>query len=328
MKRRMTVLLAIAASLVLALVASACGSDSKSSSSSSSSGGSAKKNAAIKKNPANASKSVTVGSKNFTEQFILGEIYAQALKAAGYKVKKDLNLGSEQIAYKALKGGQIDGYPEYTGTSLTSFFKLKTDKVPRDPAKAYQLAKADYAKQGITALPITQFENTYRIATTAKLLKSDFHNAKKLSELKPAEVSSKRFAGFPECRQRTDCYLGLQQRYHLKPKFVSTQQAYEALDKGQAELGAVFSTDGKLAGGKYKVIEDDKGLFPPYQISFGIKTTKLNSLGPDAKKTIIAVQKNLTLKNMRNLNQRVDVNKEKPADVAKFYLQSFGFVKG
>src|SRR6476661_1507809 len=107
---------------VLAIAVAACGSSDKSSSSSSSGGSSAN---AIKNNPANASKTITVGSKNFTEQFILGEIYSQALQAAGYKVKKKLNLGSEVVAYKALKTHDIDAFPEYTGTTLTSDYGVK-----------------------------------------------------------------------------------------------------------------------------------------------------------------------------------------------------------
>ena len=327
MNRQLKVLLAIIASLAVALVATACGSGD-SSSSSSDSGSGDKPYTPIKKNSANASKSVTIGSKNFPEQFILGEIYAQALQAAGYKVKKDLNLGAEQVAYKALKGGQVDAYPEYTGTSLTSFFNVKTDDVPRDPQKAYQQAKADYAKQGITALPITKFENTYRIITTPKLLKSDFGGAKNLSDLKVEQTKGKKFAGYPECRQRKDCFLGLKSLYKgFDPGFVSTQQTYDALDKGQAQLAAAFSTDGQLNSGKYVIINDDKHLFPPYQISLGINTKKLKELGADAEKTVVYVQKGLTTKNIRNLNQRVAVNKEKPADTAAFYLKSLGYTK-
>ena len=323
----MRALLAVLVSLVLALAVSACGSDDSDSKSSDSGGGGEKAGSEIKKNPANSGKSLTVGSKNFTEQYILGEIYVQALQAAGYKVKKDLDLGSEQIAYKALKGGQIDGYPEYTGTSLTSFFKIKTDAVPKDPDKAYQEAKAKYAKQGITALARTKFENTYKVGTTKDIQKDKLGGATKLSELKPAEVAKLKLAGFPECRQRTDCYIGLQRNYKLKPEFVSTEQTYAALDNGQAELAAVFSTDGKLTSGKYTVIEDDKGLFPPYNISFGIDTKKLKELGPDAEKVIVDVQKGLTLKNMQNLNSRVDIDKDKPAEVARLYLESEGFIK-
>src|SRR3954453_3765830 len=111
--------------IVAALVFSACGSsnDTKSSSSSAGASQTTASGNTISSDPANSGKTVTIGSKNFTEEFILGEIYAQALKAAGYKVKKQLNLGSEQIAFKAVKSGQVDAYPEYTGTALTSFFK-------------------------------------------------------------------------------------------------------------------------------------------------------------------------------------------------------------
>ena len=329
MSRYFKAVVALVAAMVTVFAVAACGSDKKdsSSSSSSSSSGGKKTYTPIKKNSANASKSVTIGSKNFPEQFILGEIYAQALQAAGYKVKKDLNLGAEQVAYKALKGGQVDAYPEYTGTSLTSFLGYKTDTVPRDPAKAYAAVKKGYAKQGITALPITKFENTYNIITTTKLDKSDFGGATKLSQLNAQNTKGKKFAGYPECRQRKDCFLGLKSTYKIDPGFVSTQATYEALDKGQAELAAAFSTDGQLNSGKYQVLTDDKKLFPPYQISLGINSKKLKELGPDAEKTVVYVQKGLTTKNIRNLNQRVAVNKQKPAAVAKFYLQSLGYVK-
>ena len=121
---------------------------------------------AIKKNPANAGKTLNIGSKNFTEEFILGNVYAQALKAAGYNVKTAFNLGSEQIAYKALKQGTVDAYPEYTGTALTSFFGATIANVPKDSQAAYQQAKADYAKVGLTALPPSPFNDTNGIAVT------------------------------------------------------------------------------------------------------------------------------------------------------------------
>ena len=90
---------------------------------------------AIQSNPDNEGVTLTIGSKNFTEQFILGEIYAQALEAAGYTVETDLNLGSEQIALKALEDGQISGYPEYTSTALTSFFDVDAADIPADPVR-------------------------------------------------------------------------------------------------------------------------------------------------------------------------------------------------
>ena len=116
--------LAAFAVLASTILLAACGDDDKTSTTT----GEAATGKQIKRNAANAGVTITVGSKNFTEEFILGEIYAQALQAAGYNVKKDLNYGSEQIAFKALKAGKLDGYPEYTSTALTSFFGVKRDR--------------------------------------------------------------------------------------------------------------------------------------------------------------------------------------------------------
>src|SRR3954470_22066006 len=133
--KRVSTLAAVVASVALA----ACGSSSNSNSTSSAANGtqtSSSSSNTIQSNSANKGKTVIIGSKNFTEEFILGQIYAQALQAAGYTVKKQLNLGSEQIAYKALKAGKIDAYPEYTGTMLTSFYKVDIAKVPKDEDRA------------------------------------------------------------------------------------------------------------------------------------------------------------------------------------------------
>ena len=115
----------------------ACGDDDASSSSTSADTSSTSSDSGdnlIQSNPDNGQISLTVGSKNFTEQYILGEIYAQGLEAAGYDVKTDLNLGSEQVALKALQNGEITGYPEYTSTALTSFFGIAPEDVPGDAA--------------------------------------------------------------------------------------------------------------------------------------------------------------------------------------------------
>src|SRR3954466_57868 len=145
MRRTPRGLVALLALLALTLVLAACGGDDKSSSSSSSKSSSGESTPAdtkaIQKDSANAGKTFTVGSKNFDEQYILGEIYAQALQAAGFTVKKQLDLGSEQIAFKALKNGQINAYPEYTGTALTSFYKVKTDDIPRDKDQSFDQLK-------------------------------------------------------------------------------------------------------------------------------------------------------------------------------------------
>src|SRR3982751_4557379 len=130
--------------LACAALVAACGDDNNDNGSSSASDGKL-----ITKNADNASHTVRVGSKNFTEEFILGEIDAQSLEAAGYKVKRDLNYGSEQIAYKALKANKLDGYPEYTSTALTSFFGVKVQDVPSDAKQAVSQAQSDFAKNGL-----------------------------------------------------------------------------------------------------------------------------------------------------------------------------------
>ena len=322
--------MAALAVLALALGGTACGSDDDEAPSGGGGGGGATAPAgkAIERDPANASKTITVGSKNFDEQFVLGEIYAQALEAAGFKVEKKLNLGSEQIAYKALRSGQVDGYPEYTGTSLTSFFKLKTDEVPKDPDEAYQLTKRNYAKQNITALPRTQFENTYRVATTKEKQQSLLKGKTTLSEVAALPNADElKIAGFPECRQRTDCLLGLRDTYNWKPKFVSDEGKYDPIDKDRADLGFVFSTDGELTTGKYAIIEDDKGLFPPYNISFGIRDEALEEIGPKGEEVLLAVQEPLDEAAMQELNSRVSLDKKEPEQVAAEYLKEEGFVE-
>ncbi len=102
---------------------------------------------------------LTIGSKNFTEQYILGEIYAQGLEAAGYDVSTDLNLGSEQVALKALENGEISGYPEYTSTALTSFFEAAPEDVPSDAQEAYEQSQADFEDLGLVAYPPTPFSS-------------------------------------------------------------------------------------------------------------------------------------------------------------------------
>jgi len=325
--KRLSVLVAI----VAALVVSACGSSSDSNTTSSSTGSgssSGSSNATvIKSNSANGSKTVTIGSKNFTEEFILGQIYAQALKAAGYNVKTQLNLGSEQIAYRAVKSGQVDAYPEYTGTALTSFFKVKATAVPHNDQKAYQLAKADFAKQGLTALPPTPFTDSNGVGMLKT--KADQLGIKTISDLKP-KAPQLTFSGTPECPQRPDCLLGLKQVYGLKFKKVipvDPSLRYSVLQNKKAEVSIVFTTDGQLAQGKVALLQDDKHLFPPYNATLVFKKDALDKLGPDAQKTVALVQKGLTTEAMQELNSRVDIDKQTPAAVAKEYLKESGYIK-
>jgi glycine betaine/choline ABC-type transport system substrate-binding protein len=315
--------------IVAALVFSACGSSSNSSSSSSTSGSqtSSSSGTTIQSNSANNGKTVTIGSKNFTEEFILGEIYAQALKAAGYTVKKQLNLGSEQIAFKAVKSGQVDAYPEYTGTALTSFFGRKATAVPHDEQKAYQDAKTEFAKSQLTALPPTPFTDSNGVGMLKT--KASQLGITKISDLK-SKASTLVFSGTPECPQRPDCLLGLKQVYGLKFKkvvAVDPSLRHKVLDSGQADVSIVYTTDGQLAQGKETLLQDDKHMFPPYNATLVFRDAALNKLGPDVQKTIALVQKGLTTQAMQELNSRVDIDKQTPAQVAKAYLTESGYIK-
>ena len=320
--------LSVLALLTAALVLAACGSDNKSSTSASggtSSGSGSSKT--ITKNSANGSKTVTIGSKNFTEEFILGQIYAQALKAAGYNVKTQLNLGSEQIALRAVKSGQVDAYPEYTGTALTSFFKVKAPDVPKDEQKAYLQARAGFAKEGLTALAPTPFTDSNGVGMLKET--ADKLGVSNISDLKDKAPTLK-FSGTPECPQRPDCLLGLKDVYGLKFKKVipvDPSLRYSVLEKKKADVGIVFTTDGQLAQGKVKLLEDDQHMFPPYNVTLVFKKDVLDKLGPDARKTIALVQQGLTTEAMQELNSRVDIDKQTPAAVAKAYLTESGYLK-
>jgi glycine betaine/choline ABC-type transport system substrate-binding protein len=324
--RRTHPLIALLLVLALGIVFAACGDDEEPASNSSSGTKTEESGNQIQKIDGADATTITVGSKNFTEQFVLGEIYSQALEAAGYTVKRQLNLGSELIAHKALQAGKIDAYPEYTGTALTSFFGVKTADVPRDAQKAYEDTKAGFAKENITAFAPTPFENTYRLGMT-KEGAAKIGNPKVISDLKGKE-SDLSITGFPECKQRQDCLLGVQDTYGLKfGKFVTSEQKYQVLKSGDADVAFIFTTDGDLASGEFVILDDDKKFFPPYNISFNVRNEVAEKLGAEGQKVIEDVQKPLTNKVMQELNARVDIDKQKPADAARDYLQKAGFVK-
>ena len=193
---------ALAAVLALALGVAACGSDNNDSgggaASSSTPSTSAAEPTAIKHNDANAKTTLTVGSKNFTEQKVLGEIYAQAFQAAGYTVKKALNLGDEKTALKAVKTNQISGYPEYTGTALLSFLKVPAKDIPTDEGQAYEQVKAGLAKQGIEAFPPTPFTSSNEVGLSAvqrKLTPQGLRLSEQAaSRRRPLSISKRRIA--------------------------------------------------------------------------------------------------------------------------------------
>ena len=158
---RLLLILACSATLL-----AACGEDEEEPAGSTSTPAPAESEGRIQSNDANSGVQLTIGSKNFTEQQVLGEIYAQGLEAAGYTIETDLNLGDQDVALAALKDGAIDAYPEYTGTALLAFFGRQADELPDDPQAAYEQAKADFAEDGIVAFPPTPFTSSNEVAVT------------------------------------------------------------------------------------------------------------------------------------------------------------------
>jgi osmoprotectant transport system substrate-binding protein len=282
----------------------------------------------IQSNDANSAVELTIGSKNFTEQKVLGEIYAQGLAAAGYTIKTDLNLGDENTALAAVKGGEISAYPEYTGTALLSFFDKQADELPKDPQAAFEEAKAGFEAEGLTAFPPTPFTSSNEVAVTQET--ADELGLTTISDLEGKSQDLTLF-GSPECRQRLDCLLGLQEVYGLEfKKFtpVDIAQRHEVLTSGRADVSIVFTTDPQIQREQEVLLEDDKGMFPPYNSTLVMKQETAEQAGPDLEKTIALIQEELTDENMQELNARVDLDKKDPATVAKEYLTETGLISG
>jgi osmoprotectant transport system substrate-binding protein len=324
-KTRVRVLLAALAALALTLGVAACGSDDSTTSGSTESGGEA---GAIQSNPDNGKVSLTIGSKNFPEQEILGEIYAQALTAAGYKVKSALNLGSETVAQKAVKSGQISGYPEYASTALTSFFGLEPEEVPADATEAWEKANEEFEKEGLQAFEPTPFASANAVGTTTET--AEKYDLKTVSDLEGVSEKLSLY-GSPECRQRIDCLAGLEELYGLKFKSftpVDIGLRYTVLEKGQADLSILFTTDPQLSAesDKFVILEDDKEVFPAGNVIFVTTQKVAEEAGPDYEKTILQVQEGLDLKVVQELDARVELEKETPKQAATAYLESAGYI--
>jgi osmoprotectant transport system substrate-binding protein len=280
----------------------------------------------IQRDEANAEVQLTIGSKNFTEQKVLGEIYAQGLEAAGFAVSKDLNLGDEKTALAALKSDEISAYPEYTGTALLSFFGKTADELPKDPQAAYEEARAGFEADGLVAFPPTPFTSSNEVAvtqTTAEEL-----GLQTISDLE-GKAQDLVLYGSPECRQRLDCLLGLQQVYGLEFKQfvpVAIDQRHEVLNNGRADISIVFTTDPQIQRENEVLLEDDQGMFPPYNSTLVMKQETADAGGESLQSTIELIQEQLTDENMQELNARVDLDKKDPAQVAEEYLTETGLI--
>jgi osmoprotectant transport system substrate-binding protein len=310
---RLCTLLAVIALLVVA----GCGGDD----SSSSGGGGGTGTSSSSDQPGAGKPAVTLGTKDFTEEFVLGQLYRQALEAKGYKVNYKENIGATEIIDKALTSKQIDAYPEYTGVSQSVVFKQ--DALPKSPEETQQIVKQLYEKRGQAVSDPTPFQDTDAIATTKEFAEKNHLNS--VADLK--NVPSFTLGARPEFKNRFNGLKGMAQVYGVKDNVKFKQLAlglqYPSLDKGDVDTANVFSTDAQLASGKYKVLEDPKGVFGFQNVFFVINKDKLDALGGQQFMDVInSVNKLLTAQAITSMNAAVDLDKKKPADVAKAFLQA------
>ena len=208
---------------------------------------------------------------------------------------------------------------------MTALLGVDPKNVPKDENAAYQDAKKLYkSKFGFTALPQTPFTDSNALGMT-KEKAAELGNPKKISDLK-GKSQNLTIAASAECFKRTDCALGFKQVYGLtfkKEIKIDVAQRHEVILKKKADLTIPFTTDGAIAANKEVVLQDDKQLFPPYNVTFVLGPKGAAKLGPAGEKVIETVQKGLTTPVMSELNSRVDLDKEKPEDVAAEYLKDY-----
>jgi osmoprotectant transport system substrate-binding protein len=304
MHHRMWALLA----LLLALSVAACGSDSGDGAS----GGGDR--------PGEGKPPVRLGTKNFTEQFILGELYAQALRAKGWDVDLKRDIGSAEVIDKALTSGRIDGYAEYTGTTL-SVLKGQRD-VPRTAGETYRQAKAFYEGRGQTLLERTPFEDRDALAVT-KAFARRHGGLDSTADLKG--LGMVRLGAAPEFRTRFAGLQGLRSEYgltNLRFKALPIDAIFDALDRGTIQAADVFTTDPRLATGKYVVLDDPKAIFGFQNVAPVVSQEVLDKQGPAFSQTLNAVSATLTTEVMQQLNDQVAVDGRAPEDVARDYLKA------
>ncbi len=293
---------------------------------------------------------VLVGSKDFTEQFIVGQLYLQLLQHAGIPAEERLNLGGTQIAHQALVSGDISLYPEYTGTALTEVLKIPLESLESPAATpvaspsavspaagsdlsqlVYDRVKTEYQAQfDLVWLERSPANNTQALAVERTF--SEETGITTISQLaaEAADLTISAPADFPE---REDGLLGLQRVYDqgfqdIEVFPVAPGLKYQALLDDQAQVVLAFGTDGQISGYDLVVLEDDKGLWPPYNLAPVVRQETLDAY-PNLPDLLNPVTTTLTNEVLSSLNWKVDGDeKQEPANVARQYLEENGFLEG
>lgn len=264
---------------------------------------------------------LTFGTKNFPEQFLLGELYAQALRAKGFRVNLKSDVGATEIIYRALTLGTLDAYPEYTGI-LRTVIGNRSDRAI-SAAQAYRDARGVAAHDGIVMLDPTAFAD--RDALAVKPAFARRYHVRSIPDL--AKVPrAVRVSGAPEFRTRVEGFIGLHDIYGLhnivfRPRRIGTQ--YAALDDGSVDAADVFTTDGQLtSSSKYVVLKDPKNMFGFQNEAPLVRQKVLDVEGPAFGATLNAVSRLLTTSVMRQMNASVMLQGQSPATVADEFLRA------
>jgi osmoprotectant transport system substrate-binding protein len=305
-----------ASAAIIATGLAACGGSSSTSTTSSTSSATGTSGGAGAGKPA-----VTIGDKNFAEENILGQLYTQALQAKGFSVTLKENVGSTEIAYKALTSGQIDMYPEYTGTLLSAV--ANQTKTPASASAAYDEAKSYVEKAGLTMLDYTPFYDSDALAVLPSYASA--HGLSSVADLKPLGKGVTLGAA-PEFATRFEGLIGLQKEYGVSPTFrpIAIELSYEALERGQVDVQDVFTTDGQLLGGKFKLLADPKHVFGFQNVAPVVKQSVLKAEGPAFAETLNKVSALLTIPAIQQMNKAVSIDKQSAASVAKTFLAANG----
>jgi osmoprotectant transport system substrate-binding protein len=267
---------------------------------------------------------IVIGTKNFPEEYILGELYTQALKAKGFTVTNKGSLGSTELIQTALTSGKINFYPEYTGVIVQDVFHHNFSGTSAGATTA--LARKLEAGKGFTVLKPTPFYDTDVVAVTNATAKK--YHLKSISDLK--KVGGFKFAAFPECQTRNTCLVGYKKQYGLtNVTFVplASISAYTLLDQGKVLAADVFSTDPPLGkNSKYTVLADPKHVTGFQNVVPIVKSSVAKDAGSTFTNTVNAVSAKLTQNAIVAMNKAVIVDKQSPAAVAKQFLKANGLV--
>ena len=328
----------LALALLLALVLTACGQGTTTGGTAATSAPPAAATAAVEPTAmaeeptaataGGATGTIQIGSKDFTEEFIVAEIYAQLLENAGFTVERKLNLGGTPIAHAAIVAGDIDLYPEYTSTGLLEV--LQQDPI-KDAEEIVETVRKGYEEQyQLTWLEPSPFNDSNTFAVTQEI--AEQHSLTTFSDLF-AKASELRLGGPAEFPERGDT-KNLEQVYGTQiSQFKEFKQLgtgslrYDALQNGEVDVIVAFGTDGRIKGDNLVVLQDDKGAYPIYQIAPVVRQDTLEEF-PQIADILNKVAPLLTDDVMSGLNFQVDgPDKKEPADVARTFLEEQGLLK-